>query len=195
MQVSARYLGQEYGLTAEETNRLLFKQGILTGKPGAYDVTPKGRPYVVTEYYHRGTGGYDHYNSYWSTRTYDENIKEILDFSAENIAEVKKEVADARAARYAKRAAERAEADAEFIAKNTVEKAKKVMEENDVKETLKGYDEYKKMGVIFLIISGVAITGYGIYKVTPKIKKWWIARKEQAKDHIDSETIEQDKNI
>ena len=90
---------------------------------------------------------------------------------------------------------ERAEADAEFIAKNTVEKAKKVMEENDVKETLKGYDEYKKMGVIFLIISGVAITGYGIYKVTPKIKKWWIARKEQAKDHIDSETIEQDKNI
>ena len=195
MQVSARYLGQEYGLTAEETNRLLFKQGILTGKPGAYDVTPKGRPYVVTEYYHRGTGGYDHYNRYWSTRTYDENIKEILDFSAENIAEVKKEVADARAARYAKRAAERAEADAEFIAKNTVEKAKKVMEENDVKETLKGYDEYKKMGVIFLIISGVAITGYGIYKVTPKIKKWWISRKEQAKDHIDSETIEQDKNI
>ena len=90
MQVSARYLGQEYGLTAEETNRLLFKQGILTGKPGAYDVTPKGRPYVVTEYYHRGTGGYDHYNRYWLTRTYDENIKEILDFLLRILLKLKK---------------------------------------------------------------------------------------------------------
>jgi len=41
MQVSARILGQDYGLTAEEMNRVLVKQGFLQGIPGDYSVTQK----------------------------------------------------------------------------------------------------------------------------------------------------------
>ena len=39
MQVSARILGQDYGLTAEEMNRVLVKLGFLEGTPGDYSLT------------------------------------------------------------------------------------------------------------------------------------------------------------
>lgn len=175
MQVSARVLGQEYGLTGEEMNRLLFKQGILTGEPGSYDLTPKGLQYAVSKDFHRGTGGYSQYNRYWTTRTYDEKIKDVLDLSEDAIAEVKKEVANMRAARYAAQAVARATADAEFIAKET---AKQALEDKPAKETFERIAKYKKIGKVSLVVSGVVVTGYGIYKVAPKVKKWWITRKE-----------------
>ena len=79
MQISARTLGQEYGLTAEEMNRVLAKQGFLKGKPGDYSVTQKALQYAVEKDFHRGTGGYASYNLYWTTRTFDDSIKEALD--------------------------------------------------------------------------------------------------------------------
>jgi hypothetical protein len=39
MQVSARILGQDYGLNAQEMNRVLVKEGFLTGQPGDYSLT------------------------------------------------------------------------------------------------------------------------------------------------------------
>lgn len=175
MQVSARVLGQEYGLTGEEMNRLLFKQGILTGEPGSYDLTPKGLQYAVSKNFHLGTGGYSQYNRYWTTRTYDAKIKDVLDLSEDAIAEVKKEVAKMRAARYAVQAAACTKTDAEFIAKET---AKKVAEEKAAKDIFERIVRYKKIGKVSFVVSGVVVTGYGIYKIAPKVKKWWITRKE-----------------
>lgn len=83
MQVSARILGQDYGLTAEEMNRVLVKLGFLKGSPGDYSLTEKAMQYAVEKDFHRGTGGYSCYNRYWTTRTFDNSIKEVLDVSAE----------------------------------------------------------------------------------------------------------------
>lgn len=178
MQVSASVLGQEYGLTGEEMNRLFLKQGILTGEPGSYDLTTKGHQYAVTKDFHRGTGGYAHYNRYWTTRTYDENIKDVLDLSAETIAEVKKEVADSRAARYAAQAANRLKANNDFLAREAEKKAEKIAEEKATKETIERIVQYKKVGKIGLVIVGVTATCYGVYRSAPKVKRWWNSRKE-----------------
>lgn len=174
MQVSASVLGQEYGLTGEEMNRLLLKQGILTGEPGSYDLTTKGLQYAVTKDFHRGTGGYAHYNRYWTTRTYDENIKDVLDLSAETIVEVKKEVANSRAARYAAQAANRLKANNDFLARE----AENIAEEKATKETIEKIVRYKKVGKIGLVIVGVTATCYGVYRTAPKVKRWWNSRKE-----------------
>ena len=178
MQVSSRILGQEYGLTGEEMNRLLFKQGILTGEPGVYDLTSKGLQYVVSKDFHRGTGGYSHSNRYWTTRTYDESTKDVLDFSSESIAEVKKEIAEGRAIRCAAQKAAWEKANAEFLAKEAAKKAEEIVEEQATKQVLERIAKYKKVGKIGLIVSGIATTGYGVYKVAPKVKKWWPIRKD-----------------
>ena len=70
MGVSARILGQQYGLTAAEMNRVLVKKGILAGNPGDYYLTELGDLYGATKHFHRGCGGSARYNRYWSERTY-----------------------------------------------------------------------------------------------------------------------------
>ena len=85
MQVSARILGRDYGLTAEEMNRVLVKQGFLQGRPGDYSVTQKALQYAAEKDFHRGTGGYASYNRYWTTRTFDDSIKNVLNISSELI--------------------------------------------------------------------------------------------------------------
>lgn len=100
MQKSARLLGQECGLTAEEMNALLKHQGFLNGDPGSYEPTDKARHFLVEKNYHRGNGGYSQYNRYWSTYTYDDSIMEELDLSPVVLAQVKEEVAKRRARRF-----------------------------------------------------------------------------------------------
>ena len=176
MQVSARILGQDYGLTAEEMNRVLLKQGFLEGTPGNYSVTQKALQYAVEKDFHRGTGGYAFYNRYWTTRTFDDSIKEVLDVSAELINEVRSEIAADRAARCVARAAARAQADAEFLAKKASEKAARQAAERTIKETEELITKWEKVGKGCLIVGGMLIVGYGVYKVTPHIKKWWQER-------------------
>lgn len=144
MQVSARILGQDYGLTAEEMNRVLVKLGFLKGSPGDYSLTEKAMQYAVEKDFHRGTGGYSCYNRYWTTRTFDDSIKEVLDVSAELISEVRDEIATARAARYAAQAAARAQADAEFLAKQAAEKAAREAAEIAAMETEGTYRQMEK---------------------------------------------------
>ena len=156
MQVSARILGQDYGLTAEEMNRVLVKQGFLQGSPGDYSVTQKALQYAVEKDFHRGTGGYACYNRYWTTRTFDDSIKEALDVSADLINEVRNEIAADRAARYAAQAA------AELTALEAEELLAK----------------WKKAGKIGLVVGGVVLVGYGVYKVAPKVKAWWAEHKQ-----------------
>lgn len=182
MQMSARILGQEYGLTAEEMNRVLMKLGFLKGSPGNYSLTEKALQYVVEKDFHRGTGGYACYNRYWTTRTFDDSIKEVLDVSADLINEVRSEMVADRATRYAAQAATRAQANAEFLAKQAAEKAAAEAAERAAIETEELIAKWKEAGKIGLIVGGVLIVGYGVYKVTPHIKKWW-----QERNHTDLE--------
>ena len=105
MQKSATALGCEYGVSGQEMNRILAKQGFLEGSPGSYSVTEKGLPYAVETDHHRGTGGYECYNRYWTTRTFDDSIKDVLNVTDELKHEVRREVAADRAKMYATLAA------------------------------------------------------------------------------------------
>lgn len=173
MQVSARILGEEYDLTAEEMNRVLVKQGFLQGAPGDYIPTQKGLPYIQEKDYHRGMGGYSCYNKYWTTRTFDDSIKEELNVSAELIREVRSEIDLERAARYAKQRAARKQADADFLAKQVAKLEMQEAEEKAVKDAEECIAKLKKTGKIGLIVAGVIIVSYGIYKAIPKVKSWW----------------------
>lgn len=189
MQMSARILGQEYGLTAEEMNRVLVKLGFLKGFPGEYSLTEKALQYAVEQDYHRGTGGYSCYNRYWTTRTFDDSIKEVLDISTELISEVRGELAASRTARYAAQAAARAQANTEFLAKQVAEKAALETAERAAKETEKLITKWKKAGKIGLVVSGVIIVGYGIHRAAPKVKSWWIERKQSPEDENDENNV------
>ena len=187
MHLSASQLGQQYGLTGEEMNRLFVKRGIYSGNPGDYDLTPLGRQFALTQSHHRGNGGYSQYNRYWITRKFDESIKEILDISDDVINEVKKEVADLRAERYATQAAARAKANADFIAKEAAKKAAELAEKQELQELGQKIAKLKKAGKITLLVSGVAVTGYGIYKAVTHVKKWYNERKNTEVEETDGE--------
>lgn len=75
---SARILGDELGLTAQEMNVMLENEGYLSGTPGNYAVTDKGGPYAREQDFHSGPGGYPCYNRDWSTRTWDDAILEQM---------------------------------------------------------------------------------------------------------------------
>lgn len=172
MQVSARILGQDYGLTAEEMNRVLLKQGFLQGTPGDYSVTQKALQYAVEKGFHRGTGGYACYNRYWTTRTFDDSIKEALDVSIDLINEVRSEMAEDRAARYAAQTASRAQANAGFLAKQAAEKAAQETAERAAIETEELITRLKQTGKTSLIVGGIIIVGYGIYTSNMRIGNW-----------------------
>lgn len=177
MQISARVLGKEYGLTAEEMNLILLKLGFLKGKPGDYSLTEKAQRYAVEKDFHRGTGGYARYNCYWTTRTFDDSIKEALDVSPNLIKEVQDELTSIRASRSAAQAAARARADAEFLSKQASEKMAAEAAERAALKTEEIHAMLKKAGKIGLVVGGIIIVGYGVYKATPRIKEWWHKRK------------------
>ncbi len=181
MQVSARVLGQDYGLTAEEMNRVLVKLGFLQGKPGNYSITQKTLQYAVEKDFHRGTGGYSCYNRYWTTRTFDDSIKNVLDVSPELINEVRGEISADRAARYVAQAA-REQANADFSAKQAAEKTAQELAKRTSREAAEASARWKNVGKTSLIVGGVIIIGYGIYKVSPKLKQWWSNHRKRDED-------------
>lgn len=181
MQVSARILGQDYGVTGEEMNRILVKQGFLIGQPGNYSVSEKAQKYAIEKYFHRGTGGYSQHNRYWTTRTFDDSIKEALDVTPKLIKEVLKELSDERSIRYAVQAAERAKANADFLAKEAAKKAAIEAAEKAAQSKKTFVIKCKKASLIGAIIAGIFAGGYSIYKLTPKIKRWWESHKKDKK--------------
>lgn len=182
MQLSAKELGQEYGLTAQEMNRVLVKEGFLKGQPGDYSFTEKAVDFAKKQDFHRGTGGYSYYNRYWTIITFADSIKEKLNVTPELKKEVRSEIAAERAARYAAQAAARAQAKAEFLAKQADEKVVKEASELAVTEAEELMRKCKKAGVVGLIIIGSTAISYGVYKTAPKVKKWWKERKEHNED-------------
>lgn len=186
MQLSATELGKEYGLSGEEMNRVLVKLGYLMGDPGDYDVTIKGSPYAVTKNFHRGTGGYGYYNRYWNTRTFDDSIKDVLEVTKELVSEVRAEIEEGKLLRAAARKAAREKANAEFLAKEGAKQAEKLKVKKELAEALKKKENWKTVGKVGLVASGILLTGYGVYKVTPYLKQW----REKSKKVKEKETVE-----
>jgi hypothetical protein len=91
---SARILGAEMGLSAQEMNGLLKQHGYLDGPPGGYSLTEKGAQYGLEEDHHRGPGGYSWYNRDWTTRTWDESVLEALKHDMEAAPTVADEAED-----------------------------------------------------------------------------------------------------
>lgn len=170
MLLTAKSLGAEYGLSAEEMNRVLVKLGFLTGSPGDYDLTPLGRQYANTECYHRGPGGYSMYNRDWIIRKFDESIKDVLEITTDLKNEIKMEIADARAARIAAMKAARAKADADFIAKEAAKKAAEIAEQERIRIELEKIAKFKKYGKIGIIVTGGVLAGFGVYKLVKYVK-------------------------
>ena len=96
---SARILGMDLHLTAEEMNELLKQNGLLEGEPGQYDVTETGKLYATERNEHRGTGGYSFYNRAWTIRTWDDSVIEAMDTSPEMIQKARDNVSERRKAR------------------------------------------------------------------------------------------------
>ena len=165
-------------------NLVLVKLGYLVGKPGDYSLTEKAQEYAVEKYFHRGTGGYSCYNRYWTTRTYDDSMTAVLDISPDLVKEVRTELSEVRAARCAGQAAARAKADMEFLRKLAATESANEVAERAMLETGERINKWKKAGTIGVIVVGCIVTGFVIYKATPKIKKWLKERKQPPQERI-----------
>ena len=165
MGVSARIMGREYGLNAQEMNKVLQKEGFLSGKPGDYTPTEKAMEYVKESYYHRGCGGYDRFNRYWVERTYDPSIMKELNVTDELKNIVRNELKEERAAK----ALEREIASRQFYEK--LNQSTNIIEKHTF--------EYKKsidLNPKYFIIGGAAvgasiIGGVIVYNVVKHRKK------------------------
>lgn len=180
MQMSARLIGQELGLTAQETNVLLKRRGFLDGEPGNYSPTDKGAKYVVEKSFHRGTGGYDRYNRYWEQRTFDESIlEELKDITPE----LKKEIRSEVALRRANQAKERVEAQRLFEQaqlEKRIAEAKKIRDEKIRCHN----DNIKKTAIVIIVFTVTGAISYGVYRAVSNRKKKALKNEEnQTKDN------------
>jgi hypothetical protein len=156
--MSARVLGQAFGLTAQELNYALKEAGFLSGKPGMYSVTEKGAKFVAEEDHSRGTGGYAHFNREWTTRTWDDSVAGELDLTDDRKREIRQAVS---AARRAVRAASRSEAAVVDTSTNRAVDAR-----GSASDALA-----KTVGTLL-----ASVTVYGIYKAVPHVRRLWSER-------------------
>lgn len=153
MRKSARILGQEYGLTAQEMNFLLKEEGFLEGKPGAYGVTEKGRAYAEEQDHHSGPGGCSWYNRDWATRTWDDGITAELDITQDRKRELRKAMADAK-----QTAAE---------PKTKIQPTEYASYDTEDAETPRISNPNLVAGI------GALVVFYGAYKAAPYVKRLW----------------------
>ncbi len=161
---SATSLGKELGLTAQEMNQLLKREGYLEGDPGAYSLTPKGEEFAEEDYFHRGPGGYSWYNREWTTTSWDESILDNLDLSTRNLQAAKDAAAEARRSAAAAREALKNDYSSDDIT-NATEDTDIISDNSD--DLLKD--------VAITIGAGILIgaTVYGVKKAAPHVKHWW----------------------
>lgn len=160
MQKSARILGLEYGLTGQEMNRLLAKQGFLEGEPSNYYPTEKAQPFVKESYQHMGPG--------WTLRTFDDSILDELVITNDIKADIRAEIS-------AERAAKQAEKEAKWVAfKNSLlenegqDNQMSIPTEEDVAQELETQKTDIALGILFIVVTA----GFIIYKTVPRIKQW-----------------------
>ena len=104
MTLSAKRLGERCGLTAEEMNILLKEEGFLSGEPGNYYPTEKGKLFVVEKGDDNGYGGYAFRG--WNWFEWDERILEEIDTSMERKRYIREKTSEERRRRRAEKAAE-----------------------------------------------------------------------------------------
>ena len=162
--MSARILGQRLGLTAQEFNYALKEAGFLSGEPGAYSVTERGAKLAAEEYHHRGTGGYDHYNRWWETRTWDDSVVGELDLSDARRTQIRQAVSDLR------RAARAARSEAAVVADRPRHRAAVVADRSRSDAVGARVVDIDALAKPVLL---TAVAAYGIYKAVPLARKLW----------------------
>lgn len=184
---SASLIGLEYGASGQIMNRVLEKLGYLEGKPGEYIVTEKGMPFVIEKYYHKGLGGDPAYNRWWDTRSWTEELQQILRENEAIPALIAEAESDRRAEFLAKKAAKVAAEEARIAQ----EAAAKLAAEEAAKRT----DRLILIGKIGIIVVVAGVCVFICYKTAPRIKKWWKQkRRGQKADCYDDNRSMEDKN-
>ena len=152
MRKSARYLGKDIGLSAQEMNVLLKEEGYLEGEPNDYKVTEKGRPYVKQRHWDAGNS----LNAGYVVTSWDE---EILDEIGPLTLERRKSLAD----KVAEHRSEKRQQAQERPTAPAKEDADDDGEEDDYSYTYGKYDEEDDQNdgkALGLIIFAVAAAGY-----------------------------------
>lgn len=162
---SAKYLGQQIGLTAQEMNYALREAGFLSGESGDYTVTEKGKLFAKSTENHRGNGGYSTYNRYWIERTWDESVIDELNINNEQRKHIIESVATEC----------RLKREAIKVAQATIENpvSPEYTNTEDINNDSISIKEVIILGGIIIFIT---ITGYTIYKAVPYIKNWWLTK-------------------
>lgn len=156
MTLSAKRLGEICGLTAEEMNVLLKEEGFLSGEPGNYYPTEKGKLFVIEKGDDNGYGGYAFRG--WNWFEWDERILEELDTSVEHKRYIREKTSEECRRRRSEKAAE---SEAYWKKVNS----QKEQPAEDISDELKNSSTGK------FVTGTLALIGYGIYKVITHFTK------------------------
>lgn len=162
MRKSARYLGRDVGLNAEEVNVWLKEEGYLEGEPGDYRVTEKGRPYATQSHWETGS---PNHAGYVSTSWKEEILNEIGPLSPER----RRELSDSVAANRAEKKRQREEWEASLAANGDDSLDDGQRDGNDASDSNGG--KVAAAAITVIAVSFLAVKGAQAAK--PHVEKWW----------------------
>lgn len=162
MRKSARYLGRDVGLNAEEVNVWLKEEGYLEGEPGDYRVTEKGRPYATQRHWEPGS---PNHAGYVSTSWKEEILNEIGPLSPER----RRELSDSVAANRAEKKRQREEWEASLAANGDDSLDDGQRDGNDASDSNGG--KVAAAAITVIAVSFLAVKGAQAAK--PHVEKWW----------------------
>lgn len=162
MRKSARYLGRDVGLNAEEMNVWLKEEGYLEGEPGDYRVTEKGRPYATQRHWETGS---PNHAGYVSTSWKEEILNEIGPLSPER----RRELSDSVAANRAEKKRQREEWEASLAANGDDSLDDGHRDGNDASDSNGG--KVAAAAITVIAVSFLAVKGAQAAK--PHVEKWW----------------------
>lgn len=162
MRKSARCLGRDVGLNAEEVNVWLKEEGYLEGEPGDYRVTEKGRPYATQRHWETGS---PNHAGYVSTSWKEEILNEIGPLSPER----RRELSDSVAANRAEKKRQREEWEASLAANGDDSLDDGQRDGNDASDSNGG--KVAAAAITVIAVSFLAVKGAQAAK--PHVEKWW----------------------
>lgn len=162
MRKSARYLGRDVGLNAEEMNVWLKEEGYLEGEPGDYRVTEKGRPYATQRHWETGS---PNHAGYVSTSWKEEILNEIGPLSPER----RRELSDSVAANRAEKKRQREKWEASLAANGDDSLDDGQRDGNDASDSNGG--KVAAAAITVIAVSFLAVKGAQAAK--PHVEKWW----------------------
>ena len=162
MRKSARYLGRDVGLNAEEMNVWLKEEGYLEVEPGDYRVTEKGRPYATQRHWETGS---PNHAGYVSTSWKEEILNEIGPLSPER----RRELSDSVAANRAEKKRQREEWEASLAANGDDSLDDGQRDGNDASDSNGG--KVAAAAITVIAVSFLAVKGAQAAK--PHVEKWW----------------------